>query len=546
MLENEAKGWHGSYSMIGRTSAERYQLILMKDEILSGKSKKKHVKDFFESIKIFDEIPIDSLNSKKNEIDIFAKPPKQKEKPKLKKKLIKKRNISNELPTMKEIIPSIDYYIKKEKEKIQIPKQKINNNILKKIDKYSYSNLVKKQNSRKSTLYNPKLAFIWKKTITGPRWSALKGREEKNSKNKNSLNSTQNNFNDNDKIGVLMKKQTERGPLPTHYDLRIRTDRPFHNNELNDNSISKIKSKNNDNKKLFNNTECSNKFLKKNSNKNKKNKSLNHLKKCSSKKKIITQSQNKSLLNTENNNSNNKNNKTKKSNCLSEKIKRINTRSIDFSKSLSRDKINNFSLSKNIQNHSYSPKYTLVEPRCLTMVSYAKKYQTKSLPKRFIGVDPQLFFDPDKIIDNVNNHKKVHAPNFNIMAGRINDSGSLPSYMVKTCGRFSLETVTEKTLRMNNFCNVGFSKDYSTFYPKKTFNEIISRTLINNNKDLFTPLNDKKIENKRLVKLIEFYSKKSGEDFVNNNKFDAISLKTVDNKTPITTSRNKKGLYDIY
>ena len=47
MFENEAKGWHGSYSSLGRISAEKFPMILIKDQILEGKNKKKKIKDFF-------------------------------------------------------------------------------------------------------------------------------------------------------------------------------------------------------------------------------------------------------------------------------------------------------------------------------------------------------------------------------------------------------------------------------------------------------------------------------------------------------------------
>ena len=47
MIENEAKGWHGSYSSIGRISAEKFPMILIKDEILKGRYKKKKIKDYF-------------------------------------------------------------------------------------------------------------------------------------------------------------------------------------------------------------------------------------------------------------------------------------------------------------------------------------------------------------------------------------------------------------------------------------------------------------------------------------------------------------------
>ena len=41
MFENQAKGWHGSYSSVGRNSAEKYPMILIKDKILTDKVEKK-------------------------------------------------------------------------------------------------------------------------------------------------------------------------------------------------------------------------------------------------------------------------------------------------------------------------------------------------------------------------------------------------------------------------------------------------------------------------------------------------------------------------
>ena len=41
MLENNAKGWHGCFSVIGRISAEKFQLILMKNDIINESRDKK-------------------------------------------------------------------------------------------------------------------------------------------------------------------------------------------------------------------------------------------------------------------------------------------------------------------------------------------------------------------------------------------------------------------------------------------------------------------------------------------------------------------------
>ena len=65
MCENDAKGWYGSYSIAGRESAEKYHIIIHKDEILDNENKKMKIKDVFNP----DEPQhIESLDEK---LDIF-------------------------------------------------------------------------------------------------------------------------------------------------------------------------------------------------------------------------------------------------------------------------------------------------------------------------------------------------------------------------------------------------------------------------------------------------------------------------------------------
>ena len=47
MFENEAKGWYGSYSIVGRDMVERFQIIKNMDKILSNKEKKIIIKNYF-------------------------------------------------------------------------------------------------------------------------------------------------------------------------------------------------------------------------------------------------------------------------------------------------------------------------------------------------------------------------------------------------------------------------------------------------------------------------------------------------------------------
>ncbi len=45
MAENETKGWYGSYSLAGKHSAEKFNNIVHKNEILRGEHKKARIHD---------------------------------------------------------------------------------------------------------------------------------------------------------------------------------------------------------------------------------------------------------------------------------------------------------------------------------------------------------------------------------------------------------------------------------------------------------------------------------------------------------------------
>jgi hypothetical protein len=203
---------------------------------------------------------------------------------------------------------------------------------------------------------------------------------------------------------------------------------------------------------------------------------------------------------------------------------------IDFSKGLSREQYSMFKTSKDIHPFN-TPKYSQVESRCLTMVSYSSQLNQNKLRKKFKGVDNTLFFNPDKVINKVNNHKEVSVPNFKIMVSRPDDKSPLPSYMINKFDRASLETVTQKGLKMNGYANVGFKTYTSSFYPKPSFNKVINYKLLNSDKFVDSNLDgllDKMKDNPQMKKLIEFYSNNTEDNLENNNSnFDAITFKTI-------------------
>ena len=541
MLENEAKGWHGNYSIIGRNIVERFQLILKKDEILSGKMKKKNVSGF-----IFgDEVTEENVKNKKNKnVDIFSDNYDKQMKEKLKVKNEEKKIMQAELCTSK------TNYDVKEKYKYHQSHHSDLVNFNDKIVK------IKEKNGTGLANYNPKKDFVWKRVITGPHWELLKGR--KNSINNINLNKdkkgkggnfylTHKTFESN---AITMDKQTKRGALPTFYDLRIRTDKPFLSNDkikLVNNSINSNTSEtinNNNSIKNKNSVITIKEKISKTPNKSKfiniydSNNNNAYLNSYSfSSKKVL----NKRNLSTNKNIINNTHYKLKlrkrledkNLNCSSKKETNKNSinHSIDFSKTLPRD-LNFFLHNKGQVIHPISnPSYKLIEPRCITMVSYAKKIKGKATPKKFVGVNPHIFFDPDKVINKVNNHKEAIAPNFNIMTGRNFDSGPLPSFMVGLFDRKSVETMTYKGLKMNNYANVDFHNNYSAFHPKKSFNKVINYTLLNNDKESIDEelklINKEIYGNKKLEKLIEGYSSDNTNKEYNENQFDAITLKTI-------------------
>ena len=571
MLENEAKGWHGNYSVIGRNIVERFQLLLRKDEIISGKSKKIIVKDGF-STENKDEKSVERKKIKKNikEIDIFSESFDKQKKEKMKLKEEEKKIKQSDL------CASTPKYEFKEKYKFHQShhgdlKNKLVNN---------------KQNNIKTLAgYTPKMDFIWKKAKAGPNWKLIKGREETNNDDIN-LNKdikvksgksliTKNKFSKNIKKFDSMDKQTRRGYIPIFYDLRIRTDKAFipkNKIKLNikkryNNNSSELNGTDNSNKKSDYKSLIKNKF----SITPKKSKYLN-----------ISENNNKGYLNTFTNNfqltKNNKllntdfsRNKVKFLNISKKNLKLLNVRkkienvnydfspikldknilnhTIDFSKILPRD--TNFFLTQKSNQTSQpmsNPSYKLIEPRSLTMVSYSKKIKGRSNPKKFIGVDPHLFYDADKVINKINNHKGVNAPNFNIMAGRNLDKGPLPSFMVKLCDRKSLETMTDKGLKMNNYANNDFHINFSDFRPKKSFNKLVNYTLFNNDNE-FVEKELKKINNEifgelKFKKMIEKYSvdESKNKDY-SGTIIDGITLKAIKRSEIISRVRNKPLAY---
>ena len=511
MIENNAKGWHGSYSVVGRISAEKFHIILMKDEIIEEKNRRKKVNSFLFPSDSFEKN--NKLKNPEEEVDIFEEIPNKKKSKKLKKE-------NKDSFCSKKI--NLEIYRAHHLHHLEIERQ------IRKLKNHQYLFV----NSMK---YNPKMDLIWKRIISGPKWNTISGRERMNTLNykqkKININNesiknvkfktkgkrinlkeqikNKNYFSNKDISHSLtntinMNKQTARGDLPIYYDHRIRNVKPFIiknlkkvNIKMNDKGIKKPK-------KLKNNLRISL------SNSNFKNLFHSKSTKIYNPSKKLSNNNNLSLKTTP-----------------SQDMKGIN-----FSKTISRDQLNFIHRDREGFRPFFMPNYEFVEPRSVSMVSYTKKSSKKSNINRISGVEPNLFFDPIKVINKYNNHIETSTPNFKLMVSRGMDNSPLPSYMINKFDRNSLESITEKGLLMNCYLNSKFNKKFSTFYPKKSFNRLVNNKYLQDEKFSQKCMNyivKECFNNKKLRKYIEYYNKDVDYYLEQNNlkrNFDGVTFST--------------------
>ena len=103
--------------------------------------------------------------------------------------------------------------------------------------------------------------------------------------------------------------------------------------------------------------------------------------------------------------------------------------------------------------------------------------------------------------------------------------------MINVWDRRSIETMTEKGLKMNHYSNSEFyNGNYSMFKPKKSYNKMINYTIMKNDNEQIDEelknINEEVFGNEKLKKLIEKYSSDDKDNTNNQPYFDAISLKS--------------------
>ena len=575
MFENEAKGWYGSYSRIGKGYAERFYIISHKEEIFSRENKKIRIKDFFNP----DEIK--QKTSLEETLDVFkVYTSNKKNKAKILKSLLKQKK------------SFLDYSMHNKK---NLKKRKLNT-----INNSSISKNSQEMNQPGCTTYNPNYNYIKPRLIEGPLWKDVPGRNQKGlNPNEDRIFSEQIEENKNYKYYVLecekskclvnMNKTTQRGEFGDIKDLRIRTDKAFikpkkknktveNSLRTNKNNPNFIRNKTSKHKsiRIVNRYEMNKQFYKprellekeidyisRNQNKKRKKISKVFLKEIglfdNSNNNINKEREKESINNEENQEKDNIKsssslnekskediNLTKKNNqTVEKKNKEKKCRAPDFDKIISREQIEKARDPKFYIIPFISPNYTLVTDRPLTMTDYDKsKYRIKNKDKKFKGLDYSYNYKPDEVIDKYNNHIPPKVPNFNYMTSRPNkDKCALPSYMQNVHDRLSVCNLSDKSLLLNNFSNRGYSPATTTFFPKKSFNNIINYSMIKSKRKMECKIDEdigKKIE---LLKLQVNYEPQVYEQFLKEgtiNKFDKITMKTYTNKKINDSCINKK------
>ncbi len=542
MLENDTKGWHGSYSIAGKNSAQKYRLILHKDEILKNEDKKHKIKTIFTPNESFD---YEEYNNTLEMLKIYNKD--------------NKLNNSN------------DENFNLKKEFLNKEKYKFHNKHMKELDK-------KKNNSVNNLIrYYPKYDYIYPKILTGPSWKSLKGRTNSNSKenNYNNKNSNKNNINSNNTINsdenndnrnyeitnnedynnnikngkkinkydsynddlnilnyyspskclVNMDKTTQRGEFTISHDIRIRTDKPFNKNFIKYKKNNKLLKKSN--LLLF----------------------QNKIKKIKLSKLSKIKLQNESLSNNINSSISSYNNKTNINYHTQNNSKKNLIKTIDFEKIMSREQIDKIKNKKIKSIPFIFPNYNLVTDRTITKVIYSKPIVNKRKIKIMKGIDSLINYNPDKVINKIDNHSEIKVPNFNLMNSRFDkkNKSKLPIYMQNLHDRKSVDTINEKSLKLNNFSNSKFLNPSNSFWPKRSYNNIINLNLLKNNSLNYGKFKDESLEKQKNILKTELnFIYKDKDELINEGalkRFDNITYKTIHNT--IKDKHNKNEIEKI-
>ncbi len=543
MVENETKGWYGSYSLAGKHSAEKFNNIVHKNEILKGEHKKARTHDLFkpDDPKLTNlEDHLDAFKMYSFEDNVFKKIDNKR------KKIENSKKLKNQRTNFRY------FFHNKHCESIEERKRKL-------------------VPEPACTRYHPNYNYIWPKLITGPKWKNISGRKEKISKvdNRDFLINNLDNYdkyiiNSGDtKCFVNMNKTTQRGSFIDFKDLRLKTEKPFIKltkskrkydlvSDLNNGGFAKTfingfhrynilnekKNRKQNNKKHLINLKINPKL----SNLTALNNSGQIFEKSEKKKKyeILKDDKDKNTI-TEISFYKLKKRKNAKSFINSENAimgsddqanNNIKNTAPDFSKLLSREQREKIKGYKTNIIPYIVPNYSFIKERNVVMVIYKKENNIKKYKnKESIGLDSSLNYNPDSFIDKCNNHLTPKVPRFKNMISRPNKKGSpLPFFMQQIHDRRSIDIITDKSLQLNQYKDGKYIPASNSFFPKKSFNNIInvgfsnSKSFKENNNDEDIQSKKKQIMNKLSLNHINY------EELVKEGalrKFDNFSYKTI-------------------
>ena len=433
-------------------------------------------------------------------------------------------------------------------------------------------------NSPTCTKYTPKYSLIFPKLITGTKWKIMSGRTYKKLKidEKDFLITHESKIDSGYKFMVNMNKTTRRGDIFGNRDVRLRSDKKFDyklfrkkkrkNNSYNRNkeNINNSKKKNNyRNLTIGNNKIISNKIdslrrsvkLNKtlsieNINNNNNQIDINdeqylnddikaNIKKSKS---INIKTNLKILLEYKQN----KNHLAKKKKILHKTLKKSNDKSenskkneisfetknhtINFGKVISREKYYKIHSKERYLDVGRKINYSLIEERPKTF-KFSHSTKNSNIIKQFKGIEPNVDFDANK----ANNIRVIHplgkVPNFNLILARPGKKKNpLPSFMQKLFNKESYYSITEKTLKLNEYSKGKLGKVESSFFPKDSFNNIVNIQIIAG-KDFEEDIKIDDINRKkdRIKDKMKFKYKSLGKLIKEGalTKFDNITFKSI-------------------
>ncbi len=498
MFENNEKGSFGSYSSFGRYAAMTHYAIVHKKEFLKGRKEKiRHFDKFFDTQKSEDS---SNLNSQFYSIFDNKQPKIQ----------------YNRILKICEGEDNENNYDKKNRNNIE--NNNDNNNSIKELYKYHKQNhkeifnlILKKKGIKRydpsSVKYHPKLEYIWKKVLGPPIFSSMTGRNDRKffGYNLSNSNSSPIILNKNNKMNKKFSKEYICRKAISLLENISNQEKRENSNPEKEKEKRKRNKKVKLNEKLFSTNSCffKNKEITKNIKINKK--IISNLRKVNSVSEI---------------------NNYKKELLKIHKFPNKKTTTIDFSKTPSREYINYLHRNREISNEYINPNFDVIYPKSISMVKYNNNFTKRKNRNynEFEGFNFSSYFDITKSFYKINNNKEGKKIIFDHMTSRPYQNNSLPVFMIRN-DRNSINSITNKTLEMNNFSNSNFMTNYSSF-DKKSFNNKINKNLKKNQKNSFNNCN-KLTKNKSSSYLFKYYLNNFEDDSLSKleDKIDGITFK---------------------